>query len=840
MYVKQGSNVTANENGLGGLRYVNSISATLEDINNIVNLKWLSEKLIELKAAMSTCKTLILHWNCDGISTKVEELTAVARRDGIHVILLNKLRITARFKLRIRGYVPYVLRNNNAHGGVAALIREDVPHRRVELRDVRLLNAEAVAVQLEDGTTLVAFYNSPQKRLLQDELEALFALGRKIVLAGDFNATHAMWGCHRNNANGNTLHRFVNENNVILHDPGEYTHFPHNGTSPNTLDLVITSNVAEIFSIKTRTLPSDHAALQRHPGYRNARYPCRGTIATCQSTSATSSVVEIDSANCFSVRATARIERNSSGCPRQSVAAYANTGTRSTRRDCAASIRGTAPFGGSTSTYDRSEPRSTQSTTLTARQPCRIEISRQISRGRSRNIIIPRKPTPQQNYWWENPFVPFTFKILSFPKLRLTPGNDNIQNHVLKHIPRKTFAQFIFNAALKLQHFPSAWKTATVVPVPKPGNEPRLATTYRPISLLPAISKIFEKILLRHVNKYTNHNSVLPPEQFGFRRKHSTNHQVARVVTDVISAFNKRQHTAMMLVDMEKAFDRVWIEGLIHKLIVNGYPPPIVRILHSYLKDRQFAVKVNNEISDLRSSTAGVPQGSVLGPVLFNLYTSDIPKFPNNSIATYADDTAIYAHSFSQITAVQKLQNQIPSYERYLSTWKLTANPSKSSIILFTRSTNPVHIPRYPSFFNSPLIASNEVKYLGIVLDKRLTFKNAVNNNVKKTNAAIRSLLYIMINRNVSIENKILLFKAVLRPILTTNAYELALGADRYTPIRELHRAAHVDTIVEYAAKQVTRFYAHTRTHVNPFVAGITTAPLGKHPHIFPGLEELQ
>ncbi|GJQ87840.1 hypothetical protein Trydic_g1808 [Trypoxylus dichotomus] len=219
------TNETAKENGLGGLRYVNSISETLEDINNIVNLKWLSEKLLELKEAMSTCKTLILHWNCDGISTKVEELTTAARGEGIHVILLNELRITARFKLRIRGYVPYVLRNNNGHGGIAALIREDVPHRRVELRNVRLQNAEAVAVQLEDNTILVALYNSPQKWLLQNELEAFFALGRKVVLAGDFNTTHATWGCHRNNVNGNTLHRFINNNN-------------------------------------TRTLPSDHAALE--------------------------------------------------------------------------------------------------------------------------------------------------------------------------------------------------------------------------------------------------------------------------------------------------------------------------------------------------------------------------------------------------------------------------------------------------------------------------------------------------------------------------------------------------------------------------------------------------
>ncbi|GJQ88135.1 hypothetical protein Trydic_g13141 [Trypoxylus dichotomus] len=472
----------------------------------------------------------ILHWNCDGISTKVEELMAIARRDGIHVILFNELRITVRFKLRIRGYVPYVL-NNNAHGGVAALVREDVPHRRVELQDVRLQTTEAVAVQLADSTILVAFYKSPQKRLLQDELEAFFDLGRKIVLAGDFNATHATWGCHRNNVNGNTLHRYVTDNNVILHDPGKFTHFPHNGTSPNTLDLVIVQccrnlqdkdpystvgscgpGVFERTGSPLKLLLNEVPIVSDIPDIETLD-SLVAAVATCQWTSAISSGVGIESGNCFSVRAAARIEWNSSGYPQKSNTAYASTGTRPTTRGCAASIRGTAPFGGSTSTYDRSGLESTQSTTRTARQPCRIEISRQVLRERLSSTTTPRILTPQQKNWCIRKYISKSSSLKA-------PGNDNIQNHVLKHIPRKTFAQitYIFNAAFKLQHFPSPWKTATVIPVPKPGKEARLATSYRQISLLPAISKIFEKILLRHVDKHTNDNSVMPPEQFGFRR----------------------------------------------------------------------------------------------------------------------------------------------------------------------------------------------------------------------------------------------------------------------------------------------------------------------------------
>ncbi|GJQ87704.1 hypothetical protein Trydic_g14166 [Trypoxylus dichotomus] len=452
----------------------------------------------------------IPHWNCDGISTKVEELTAVARRGGIHVILLNELRITARFKLRIRGYVPYVLRNNNAHGGVAALIREDVPHRRVELRD-------------DKDPNLTVGSRGPG------------VFGQRVRLP-DYSR-----------ANWQSFRAILNEVPIVSDIP-----------DIEALDSLITAVGAAIRKAADKTIP-----IKTLDPFRYSELP-------------------IDVRNL--IRSRNRI---------------------------------------------RNPPET---------DPATEELVEESLRS----------------FYLKNPILPETAlefltslgcirKHISKSSSLKAPGNDSIQNHVLKHILRKTLAQitYIFNAAFKLQHFPSPWKTAIVIPVPKPGKEPRLATSYRPISLLPAISKIFEKILLRYVDKYTNDNSVLPPEQFGFRRKHSTNHQVARVVTDVISAFNKRQYTVLMVVVMEKAFDRVWVEGLIHKIILNGYPPPIVRILHSYLRGRQFAVKVNCELSDLRPSTAGVPQGSVLGPVLFNLYTSDIPKFPNNSIATYAYDTAL-------------------------------------------------------------------------------------------------------------------------------------------------------------------------------------------------------
>lgn len=132
-----------------------------------------------------------------------------------------------------------------------------------------------------------------------------------------------------------------------------------------------------------------------------------------------------------------------------------------------------------------------------------------------------------------------------------------------------------------------------VVPMKKPGKETQLPTSCRSISLLSSISKILEKIIHSHVLYHLDSNQIIPDEQFGFRWAHSTNHQLACVLTDVTKSFNKRQNTALTLVDMQKAFDGVWTDALVHKLIRCQLPSPLIELLRSYLFKRHFVVKVN-------------------------------------------------------------------------------------------------------------------------------------------------------------------------------------------------------------------------------------------------------
>ena len=160
-------------------------------------------------------------------------------------------------------------------------------------------------------------------------------------------------------------------------------------------------------------------------------------------------------------------------------------------------------------------------------------------------------------------------------------------------------------------NFPSSWKIAKVIPIAKKGKDNMQLNSYRPISLLPHISKIAEIIIKNRILSFVNANKLLVDGQFGFRCGHSTVDQLARLVNALTSNFNDKLHTGALLLDIEKAFDTVWQYGLIYKLIMYNFPRYLILLLNSYLQNRNIFVELNNVASKLYSLHAGVPQGSV-------------------------------------------------------------------------------------------------------------------------------------------------------------------------------------------------------------------------------------
>ncbi|GFW86247.1 RNA-directed DNA polymerase from mobile element jockey [Trichonephila clavipes] len=177
--------------------------------------------------------------------------------------------------------------------------------------------------------------------------------------------------------------------------------------------------------------------------------------------------------------------------------------------------------------------------------------------------------------------------------------------------------------------------------IPKPGKDQKFPLNFRPISLISSIGKIYEKILLKRIEKYSLDNSIIPDIQHGFRKETSTCHQLLRATNIIISGFNNHATTGGIFLDVEKAFDRLWHNGLIFKMINLNYPPYLIHTISDYLHNRTFQVKIQATISKIGHIQAGSPQGSLLSPILYNIYTYDFPTSPLVDICLFADDAAI-------------------------------------------------------------------------------------------------------------------------------------------------------------------------------------------------------
>lgn len=359
-----------------------------------------------------------------------------------------------------------------------------------------------------------------------------------------------------------------------------------------------------------------------------------------------------------------------------------------------------------------------------------------------------------------------TIKEINNLNIKKSTGYDNIDAKAIRALPKKgvLFLTLLYNSILRLQHFPSQWKCAEIIMVLKPGKPENELSSYRPISLLPIFSKIFERILMKRLNPFLEKNNIIPEHQFGFRSKHGTPEQCHRVVKEITNSLEDKKYCTAVFLDIQQAFDKVWHIGLLHKL-KSILPAPFYVFFLSYLRDRVFYVKTNNDVSQICQIKAGIPQGSVLGPVLYTLFTYDMPINDNVTVATYADDTAFLCSDHSPVEASRILQLQLNKIEIWLTTWKIVVNAQKSSNITFT--LRKMNCP--PVFLNKTEIPSrNVVKYLGIHLDRRLTWRSHVVAKRKQLDLKYKQMYWLLGPKSeLSLENKVLLLKTILKPIWT-------------------------------------------------------------------------
>ena len=418
-------------------------------------------------------------------------------------------------------------------------------------------------------------------------------------------------------------------------------------------------------------------------------------------------------------------------------------------------------------------------------------------------------------------------------KGKKAPGYDLITGQIVKAVPEKGLRKLvqIINAVFRLKYVPRQWKVAEVIMIPKPGKLANDRKSYRPIP------KLFERLLLKRLKPIIEERTLIPPHQFGFRENHSTIEQVHRITDIIEKALENKKICSCIFLDVAQAFDKVWHQGLEFKLH-RDLPKQFYQVLKSYIAERHFRVKIGSEYSELKRISAGIPQGSVLGPMLYILYTRDLPNLEGTTIATFADDTAILATGNNISEATTKLQKTTNSVNNWTKTWRIKLNETKSVHVNFTNQKVNNWIP---VVLNSQQIPhANTAKYLGMTLDAKLKWKEHVKKKQEELNIKYRKM-YWLIGRNseLSIHNKLLLYRQILKPIWTygiqlwgcakktttqmiqrfqNKVLRGIVNAPWYIRNDNLHRDLQMEYVSEeiknYANKHIQRIYQHQNADI--------------------------
>lgn len=300
----------------------------------------------------------------------------------------------------------------------------------------------------------------------------------------------------------------------------------------------------------------------------------------------------------------------------------------------------------------------------------------------------------------------------------------------------------IFNSCIEDSTFPSYWKNAIVVPYPKT-SDPKSLSELRPISLLPVLSKIFEQLLHSQILTYLNENNLIPTCQSGFRKGHSTSSALVKVLDDLVRNTDEGRTSALILLDYSKAFDVLDHRLLCAKLSHYGFSERTVGLINSYLSDRTQVVRVDGSLSKPRALQRGVPQGTVMGPLLFVMFTMDMVNHMHGcGMHQYADDTQLYI-SFSKESTVdieEKLNRLLQSMHDYSINNGLKINAIKSAIMYF--GVNRVWASQNvnATINGVEIKVVEEYKNLGVTLDYGMRFRTHVNKIVQKCYVALRDL----------------------------------------------------------------------------------------------------
>ena len=319
-------------------------------------------------------------------------------------------------------------------------------------------------------------------------------------------------------------------------------------------------------------------------------------------------------------------------------------------------------------------------------------------------------------------------------------GIDLLPTFILKDAFKSIISQttYMMNQSLRTGIFPDAWAIASVTPIPKTGKLSSVKN-WRPISILPLPGKILEKICTQLLLNELNENTILSSEQYGFRAGLSTSQAILNYIKHIIDGLNNKKVTAAVYLDFARAFDSVNFEILLLKLRDMGISDMLINWISGYLSNRQMYTKFNNCISNTKSLLCGVPQGSVVGPVLFLCYVNDIinVSFDDNvKVTLYADNTVIYCRSDDMSDLQLKMQQTLYNVSAWCTNNHMNLNVKKTKPCYYGSRHQLKKCYLKLHLNNTQLHPCTQYKYLGVILDNTINMEANLNGIFKKFKVA--------------------------------------------------------------------------------------------------------
>jgi hypothetical protein len=400
-------------------------------------------------------------------------------------------------------------------------------------------------------------------------------------------------------------------------------------------------------------------------------------------------------------------------------------------------------------------------------------------------------------------------------KTKSSPGADGIPYTVLKRLPAFLLVVIarLYTACLIYGYFPLEWKQAVGVMLLKAKKDGKCPSNYRPISLLSTIGKLFEKIISRRMQAHFVEIGFFNDWQRAYLRKKEASEHIYRIGEEIRLARAKGWMTSVVSLDVEKAFDSVWHDGIRYKLSGLDLPVKLVRLLSSFLTDRSIRVKTGDKLSEAVALKAGTPQGSVLSPLLYLIYVNDVPILPSNNCrgGQFADDLSLWTSYCNKRVVGMRLQRALTEIEKWCSKWRIKINVAKTQLTSFEKKRRQ---KLKLKLFNEDIVEQPSLTILGV------TFEQSASYTLQCRAKAAKAMQRINLMKRLrgktwgsSPATLLRLYKQYVRPVLETGfavtsracktarlllmraeycALRVAMRLDKRTKIKELYRASNV------------------------------------------------